>query len=204
MAIVSPPDANAFDWKLAKHPLSGLGAGAIATVALYPLDLVKVRFQINESTPKAYRSVWSALQSIRSQSGVRGLYQGMSPALYGSAFSWGLYFWLYEKAKQRHLLRCGHLGPWEHFMSGMEAGVCCVPLTNPIWLVKVRMQVQNQAASAENTRYRSVSGNTLSYAFAWSDTSQMHSAALSPRRVSSPSTRVPSPHYCSPHTGLSR
>lgn len=130
---------------LKKHLIAGFGAGCVSTLALYPLDLVKIHFQVHEQSRKAYRSVFSAVSSIWRQGGTRALYRGMSPALYGSTVSWGLYFMFYERAKGRYSnwLPEGQVAAgWQHFISGIEAGAMCIPFTNPIWLIKVRMQVQ--------------------------------------------------------------
>ncbi|RLN44656.1 hypothetical protein BBJ28_00018362 [Nothophytophthora sp. Chile5] len=133
-------------WRSVIHTTSGLGAGAISTFLLYPLDLVKVRYQVHEQSAHAYRSLGHAFRSIVAEEGVRALFRGMSPALYGATISWGLYMMMYQNAKQRYARMADEgwiQGSWQHFFSGIEAGVICVPLTNPIWLIKIRMQVQS-------------------------------------------------------------
>ena len=35
--------------------------------------------------------------------GIRGFFSGLSPALTANAFSWGSYFFLYERNKQREM-----------------------------------------------------------------------------------------------------
>ncbi|ETV79904.1 hypothetical protein, variant [Aphanomyces astaci] len=139
----APPQKSLF-----KHSFAGVAAGGISTAILYPLDLVKTRYQIHENSPRAFRSLGQAFASIvKSDAGgsrynLRALYQGMSPALYGTTLSWGLYFLFYEHAKSFYAEQTV-LPAWAgHFASGIQAGAMCVPLTNPIWLVKVRMQVQ--------------------------------------------------------------
>ncbi|TMW69585.1 hypothetical protein Poli38472_001741 [Pythium oligandrum] len=134
-------------WKSAIQAASGLGAGAISTALLYPLDLVKVRYQVHEGSAKAYRSLGHAFRSILAEEGVRSLFRGMSPALYGSTLSWGLYMFFYQNAKERYarMAEDGWIqGSWQYFFSGLEAGMICVPITNPIWLIKIRMQVQSR------------------------------------------------------------
>ncbi|KAF0714150.1 Aste57867_4021 [Aphanomyces stellatus] len=141
---------------LFKHCVAGVAAGGFSTAVLYPLDLVKTRYQVHENSPKPFRSLAHAFASIVRTDGaaptrryhVRGLYEGMSPALYGTTISWGLYFLFYEHAKsfyEQHPAIPASVG---HFAAGIQAGAMCVPLTNPIWLVKVRMQVQATHATA--------------------------------------------------------
>jgi len=146
----SAKQKDAATLSLLKHSVAGLTAGAVSTAMLYPLDLVKVRYQVHENSPKAYQSLMHAFSSLLRfenttnakfrMRNLTNLYQGMSPALYGATVSWGLYFYLYEHAK----IMYKDLPPsTSHFISGLQAGALCVPLTNPIWLIKVRMQVQN-------------------------------------------------------------
>jgi solute carrier family 25 folate transporter 32 len=127
------------------NSISGLGAGAISTVLLYPLDLIKTRYQVHEHSSKAYQSIGHAFRSIVQERGFFGLFRGMSPALYGSTLSWGLYMLLYNNAKARYASMAdeGYIqNSWQYFFSALEAGMIVVPITNPIWLIKVRMQVQ--------------------------------------------------------------
>ncbi|KAE9348627.1 hypothetical protein PF008_g7262 [Phytophthora fragariae] len=133
-------------WRSVINTTAGLGAGAVSTVLLYPLDLVKVRYQVHEKSAHAYRSLGHAFRSIVAEEGVRALFRGMSPALYGATLSWGIYMLVYQNAKERYARMADEgwiQGSWQHFFSGIEAGCIVVPLTNPIWLVKIRMQVQS-------------------------------------------------------------
>lgn len=96
-----------------------------------------------------------------------GLYQGLSPALLASAVSWGGYFFLYEGMKKQALavrqkrhepsllgvqtsgltaagdaLKVERLSATENFAAACLAGAAMVGLTNPMWLIKTRMQLQ--------------------------------------------------------------
>ncbi|CAI5741005.1 unnamed protein product [Peronospora destructor] len=140
-------------WHSVIHTTTGLGAGAVSTVMLYPLDLVKVRYQVHEKSAHAYRSLGHAFRSIMAAEGVHALFRGMSPALYGATISWGVYMLVYQNAKQRYARMADQgwiQGSWQHFFSGIEAGMICVPLTNPIWLIKIRMQVQSNKRMQAN------------------------------------------------------
>jgi solute carrier family 25 folate transporter 32 len=131
-----------------EHAIAGFGAGATATLLTYPLDLLRTRFQVkdlkhvNESLQ--YKSVLDAVRSIVRQEGLRGLYQGFMPNFIGSAIAWGQYFYLYQRFKE--LMRGRHtdreLGPWHHLAAGFSAGAVTATCTNPIWVVKTRMQTQ--------------------------------------------------------------
>lgn len=73
------------------------------TAALYPLELIKTRMQVEQSSNGTYRSISSSLRTVLKREGFRGLYQGLTPALIGACGSWGGYFYFYETAKQRKL-----------------------------------------------------------------------------------------------------
>ena len=82
-----------------QHLVAGLSGGVAATLLLHPLDLVKVRFQVNEGTGVVaarpnYRGLVDAFASIYRKDGFRGLYVGVVPNVWGAGASWGLYFLL--------------------------------------------------------------------------------------------------------------
>ncbi|ETM44514.1 hypothetical protein, variant 2 [Phytophthora nicotianae] len=107
-------------WRSVIHTTAGLGAGAVSTVLLYPLDLVKVRYQVHEKSAHAYRSLGHAFRSIVAEEGVRALFRGMSPALYGATLSWGIYMLVYQNAKERYARMADEgwiQGSWQHFFS---------------------------------------------------------------------------------------
>ena len=75
---------------------------------------------------------------------------GLTPALFGSGVAWGLYFFSYNRAKDRHQRRTGQdrLPPPLHLASAAEAGVVVCLATNPIWVVKTRLQLQRTGLGA--------------------------------------------------------
>jgi hypothetical protein len=63
----------------------------------------------------------------------------------GASASWGFYFFFYERAKARHSLSSdGPLASHHHTLAALEAGMLTVCITNPLWLIKTRMQLQHQ------------------------------------------------------------
>lgn len=157
--------------KLSAPWISGVLGGSASTILLYPLDLVKVRWQVAEAAPHR-RSIVSAVRGVVRHEGVKGLYQGLTPALVGSALSWGGYFFLYEGIKLRMVEgkrrrtaaaesphRDGgdppgnkdvRLASSEILTAACAAGAAMVVCTNPIWLIKTRMQLQLKRVEAEH------------------------------------------------------
>ena len=126
------------------HAVAGFLAGAIATTLLFPLDLIKVRFQAESS--RHLPTIADKMLSIRKTEGFRSLFAGLSPALAASAVSWAGFFFMYERAKTRRTDENLHLTRSEKMardaLSSIEAGAVMVLITNPIWLVKTRLQLQ--------------------------------------------------------------
>lgn len=92
------------------------------------------------------------MYTIARSEGLRGLYAGFYPAVLGSTVSWGLYFFFYNRAKQRYLQgKDDQLRPVHHLVSAAEAGALVCLFTNPIWLVKTRLQLQTP--SHHTSRY---------------------------------------------------
>lgn len=69
--------------------LAGIGAGAISTLCMHPLDLLKVQYQVETTKPAA---ILSRLRAIAVTDGYAGLYRGLSPNMVGNCASWGFYF----------------------------------------------------------------------------------------------------------------
>jgi len=133
----------------AEHLVAGTAAGLVSTAALFPLDTIKVRYQVDEATTlRAPQRLVGAFKSVLQKEGTLGLYQGLPAGLYGSGISWGGYFYFYELSKSRWVAsRAPGEGDkwnaaWHQTAAAIEAGAIMVALTNPIWLVKTRMQLQ--------------------------------------------------------------
>jgi len=125
------------------------------------------------------RTICTTVRGVIRHEGYLGLYRGLTPAIIGSAASWGGFFIIYEEMKRQLLVRKQRqydaatiannnnnksssnstaietqqqtttqevtvkLGPIEHFSASCLSGACMVALTNPLWLIKTRLQLQN-------------------------------------------------------------
>lgn len=140
---------------------SGAAAGMISVLALHPLDVIKTRLQVQDGVDRrtaAYRGTVHAFRTVARQEGARGFYAGVVPAVVGSTVSWGVYFTCYNNAKARYrrVHDLEHLPSHLHLASAAEAGLVVSLATNPIWVVKTRLQLQKKtdAASPETRRAR--------------------------------------------------
>jgi hypothetical protein len=90
--------------------IAGFMGGVVSTTLLLPLDIVKVRLQVTESTSTTTNTKKHHWRSFRivggiiKYEGIRGLYQGWVPSVLGSSISWGGYFYCYELLKY-HLVQ---------------------------------------------------------------------------------------------------
>ncbi|KAL5752583.1 hypothetical protein ACOSP7_022781 [Xanthoceras sorbifolium] len=129
-----------------ENAAAGAVAGFATVAATHPLDVVRTRFQVNDgrvSNLPTYKNTAHAILTIARLEGLRGLYAGFSPAVIGSTVSWGLYFFFYGRAKQRYSKNGEeNLSPGLHLASAAEAGALVCLCTNPVWLVKTRLQLQ--------------------------------------------------------------
>ncbi|KAB2618105.1 folate transporter 1 [Pyrus ussuriensis x Pyrus communis] len=135
--------ASQWQWETAT---AGAVAGFATVAAMHPLDVVRTRFQVNDGRVlnlPTYKNTAHAIFTIARAEGLRGLYAGFSPAVLGSTVSWGLYFFFYGRAKERYSKdREKQLSAGLHLASAAEAGALVSLCTNPIWLVKTRLQLQ--------------------------------------------------------------
>jgi solute carrier family 25 folate transporter 32 len=128
------------------HLLAGALSGVLTAIVCHPLDVLRTRMQVDSGG--AYRGTTHAFVTIYRREGWRALYQGFSPSLVGSGMSWGFFMWMYNIIKtQNNTWGVLGTGSWNHLVSAAEAGVLTSILTNPIWLCKTRLELQQRQPS---------------------------------------------------------
>lgn len=99
--------------------------------------------QCGLSTSVQSVSIWQCLKHICQTEGSRALFKGLGPNIVGVAPSRAFYFCAYSKTKNT-LNAVGIIpanSPLVHIMSASCAGFVSATLTNPIWFVKTRLQL---------------------------------------------------------------
>ncbi|PKI62044.1 hypothetical protein CRG98_017417 [Punica granatum] len=133
--------------------VAGSFAGGTAVLFTYPLDLVrtKLAYQVGGSaklpikgllsSEQVYRGILDCFSKTYREAGIRGLYRGVAPSLYGIFPYAGLKFYFYEEMK-RHV-------PEEHkrditvkLVCGSVAGLLGQTFTYPLDVVRRQMQVE--------------------------------------------------------------
>lgn len=134
-----------------QHLIAGISGGVCSTLILHPLDLLKIRFEVNDGLnydPK-YKGIINGITTIFKQEGIAGLYRGAVPSIVGAGSSWGLYFYFYSalKAFQQDGDINSPLAPRQHLIAASQAGALTAVITNPIWVAKTRLCLQNNNTS---------------------------------------------------------
>lgn len=105
--------------------------------------------QCGLSTSVQSISIWQCLKHIVQTEGSRALFKGLGPNIVGVAPSRAFYFCAYSKTKNA-LNAVGIIpanSPLVHIMSASCAGFVSATLTNPIWFVKTRLQLDYNSKS---------------------------------------------------------
>eukprot|EP00586_Coscinodiscus_wailesii_P019080 CAMPEP_0172517844 /NCGR_PEP_ID=MMETSP1066-20121228/288360_1 /TAXON_ID=671091 /ORGANISM="Coscinodiscus wailesii, Strain CCMP2513" /LENGTH=313 /DNA_ID=CAMNT_0013300029 /DNA_START=366 /DNA_END=1307 /DNA_ORIENTATION=+ len=143
--------------------LSGGVAGTFAACLTNPLEVVKTQLQSSSTSTTAHGGLASAhgkplaiIKKIVETDGLPGFFRGLRPTLIGIIPSRSVYFYAYEQTKRavNPIFREGSVG--NAIVSGLAAGVAGNTLTNPIWLVKTRMQLLADSSAGQKvyTGYR--------------------------------------------------
>jgi len=139
--------------------IAGAGAGLVSSIVTCPLDLVKTRLQARGGTASSAAPVEGLIGTFRSiyaGEGIRGLYRGLAPTIYGYLPTWAIYFTVYDRVKaelmQRRGIAPGGQDPVSHVLAAMSGGATGTIITNPIWVIKTRFMTQ--ALDPQRPTYR--------------------------------------------------
>jgi len=128
---------------------AGAAAGVIAATFVCPLDVIKTRLQVHGLPQLSNGSVRGSvivgsLEQIFHREGLRGMYRGLAPTVLALLPNWAVYFSMYEQLKsvlssddENH-----HLSIGANVVAASGAGAATSIATNPLWVVKTRLQTQ--------------------------------------------------------------
>ena len=157
--------------------VAGGVSGTVGAVLTCPLEVVKTRLQstmyhqpgpavlaqgstavltqrsLLRSIGFHIRGTVDVLRAIHQTEGLRALWKGVGATVVGVMPSRAIYFSTYAQTK--HLLvdmhPSRHEGPLVHLSSAAVAGIATATATNPIWLIKTRMQLQRDTRLYRNS-----------------------------------------------------
>lgn len=136
--------------------IAGLSAGSVATLVVHPLDIVKTRMQLHRSSAPTSASLTTVAlirRLAQTPQPLGALYRGLTPNLLGNASSWASFFFLKTRAEQAFLYmkqapgNVPNLTATDYFVASGLAGAGVQILTNPIWVLKVRMLSSDRGAA---------------------------------------------------------
>ncbi|KMZ65787.1 Mitochondrial carrier protein [Zostera marina] len=126
--------------------LAGVGTGTIQTLLLSPVELVKIRLQLQPQANFRQGPISMAKSIIRTE-GLRGIYRGLTITTLRDAPAHGVYFWTYEFTREHLHPGCRKQGKESLAtmvlaggLAGVTSWICCYPLD----VVKSRLQAQSE------------------------------------------------------------
>ncbi|CAA0828694.1 Mitochondrial arginine transporter BAC2 [Striga hermonthica] len=126
--------------------LGGTGTGAVQSLILCPVELVKIHLQLQQQeAAHIQRGPLDVMRTIFKTQGLRGVYRGLAITLLKEVPSHGAYFWTYKYTREKLHPGCRKNGQ-ETFgtmllaggMAGVASWMCCYPLD----VVKTRIQAE--------------------------------------------------------------
>lgn len=126
--------------------LSGGAAGTVAACITNPLEVVKTQLQSSNSA-KCHPS--EIFKKIFDADGIPGFWRGLPPTLVGIIPSRSAYFYAYQKMKTFLNPTLPEGSPPNALIAGFTAGIVGNTLTNPIWMVRTRMQILVDSAAGQ-------------------------------------------------------
>jgi len=153
-AVENPEDRSSLMAVLESVYRFALGsvAGACGATAVYPIDLVKTRMQ-NQRTGSyigelMYRNSFDCFKKVVRHEGFTGLYRGLVPQLLGVAPEKAIKLTMNDLARDKlRQANNGELPIWAEMVAGGCGGASQVMFTNPLEIVKIRLQVAGEIAS---------------------------------------------------------
>jgi len=134
------------------HLVGGGVGGTVGAIVTCPLEVVKTRLQSSNSPQHSvrvgYSRIWGTLSQIVVQEGVVGLFRGLGPTLVGVAPARAIYFWAYSSAKHALNTSLPPNTPTVHILAAASAGLASSCSTNPLWVIKTRLQLESKKASS--------------------------------------------------------
>lgn len=166
-ASIKKPNRNSF---IVNFIAGGIG-GTTGVFVTCPLDVVQTRLQssfvklnpvgisssaaasstVNVGNSRFGFLVYSYMKHMVKTEGFFSLYKGLIPNLMGIAPSRAVYFGVYTKSKA--FLTSTHLAnsSWTHMLSALAASWTVSTLTNPIWFLKTKFQLDLNATGKRPT-----------------------------------------------------
>ncbi|XP_054418645.1 electrogenic aspartate/glutamate antiporter SLC25A12, mitochondrial isoform X1 [Pteronotus mesoamericanus] len=139
----------------------GSVAGAVGATAVYPIDLVKTRMQNQRGTGSVvgelmYKNSFDCFKKVLRYEGFFGLYRGLIPQLIGVAPEKAIKLTVNDFVRDKFTRRDGSIPFFAEVLAGGCAGGSQVIFTNPLEIVKIRLQVAGEITTGPRVSALSV------------------------------------------------
>ncbi|KAL1301516.1 hypothetical protein AAFC00_005759 [Neodothiora populina] len=168
-AVEGQPVGVAKSWA---HFVAGGAGGMTSATLTSPLDVLKTRLQsdfyksqlaasraargipplaelsVYRTSLLHIRETFQILAAIPRVEGWRALFKGLGPNLVGVVPARAINFFAYGNGKRliAQKFNNGEEASWVHLLAAAQAGIITGTATNPIWLVKTRLQLDKSKA----------------------------------------------------------
>ncbi|KAI9819797.1 MAG: hypothetical protein M1832_003872 [Thelocarpon impressellum] len=155
------------------HLVAGASGGMVTALLTSPLDVLRTRLQSDfysppTSRPSApppspyhrlrapLRETFAILSAIQRVEGWRGLFRGLGPNLTGVVPASAIKFYTYGNCKRiaSEYLNLSKDAVAVHIIAAATAGIVTSTATNPIWLIKTRLQLDKSSSEGVQRRYK--------------------------------------------------
>ncbi|EGR32468.1 solute carrier family 25, putative [Ichthyophthirius multifiliis] len=121
--------------------LSGSLAGISSTVLFFPIDIAKTKLALTDSS--VYKGLFDCVQKINKQEGLKGLYKGILPTLYGVIPYAGINLTTYQLLRDYYIQNCTESpSPIVLMGCGGISSLCGQVFAYPFSLVRTKLQMQ--------------------------------------------------------------
>lgn len=142
-----------------KQVFAGGMSGAITRCFGQPLDVIKIRFQLQveplqEGNNKSkYRSIFQAVRLMYREEGILSFWKGHNPAQLLSITFGITQFWVFEQMNiwTKHIETLNDRPTTRHFISGAFAGCVATFFATPLDVVRTRLVAQDRTKGYKNS-----------------------------------------------------
>uniref|UniRef100_A0A1I8C1N1 Calcium-binding mitochondrial carrier protein Aralar1 n=1 Tax=Meloidogyne hapla TaxID=6305 RepID=A0A1I8C1N1_MELHA len=133
----------------------GAMGGTLGASAVYPIDLVKTRMQ-NQRTGSylgevMYKNSLDCFKKVIKFEGVLGLYRGLLPQIMGVAPEKAIKLTANDFVRDK-FTKDGRIPLYGEILAGFSAGTCQVAVTNPLEIIKIRLQTAGEIINGPKVR----------------------------------------------------
>ncbi|KAJ5156578.1 Mitochondrial carrier protein RIM2 [Penicillium capsulatum] len=153
------------------HLLAGASGGFATAISTSPLDVLRTRLQSDFYQPisrtstsapgpiipqKTNHKTLRIIGNIYKAEGWKAFFRGLGPSLAGVVPATAIKFYVYGNCKRigSQMLGYGEDSTLIHAQAAISAGIATATATNPIWLVKTRLQLDRAQTTTGTRRYR--------------------------------------------------